>query len=116
INTFYTWTITNLSTNETTLSNIFKKFHNYLNETSNINDELILLKLKNFSHEQQISIYIENFGQKRKQFGKYEKCSFNTIIDLFHERIFIEYPILFISLINYENNMKENLYKKKISN
>ncbi|CAF2642989.1 unnamed protein product [Rotaria sp. Silwood2] len=116
IDTFYTWTITHLPTNETILSNLLKKFHIHLNETSNINDELILLKLKNFSHEQQICVYIENFGQKRKQFGKYEKRSFNTIIDLFHERIFIEYPILFISLLNDENHMKENLLRKKSSN
>jgi len=108
LDTFYTWTITRLPTKETTLSNILFKFQEHCNDKD--------LKLKNFSDQQQICVYIENFGQKRKQFGHYEKrCLFNTIIDLFHERIFIEYPILFISLIHNENEMKENLLSKKNS-
>jgi hypothetical protein len=104
IDSFYPWTITRLPTRETTLSNLLMKFQEHCNDKD--------LKLKNFSDEQQVCVYIENFGQKRKQFGKYEKRSFNTIIDLFRERIFIEYPILFISLINNENDMKENLLRK----
>ncbi|CAF3968327.1 unnamed protein product [Adineta steineri] len=106
---FYTWTITRLPTKETTLANLLVKFHEHCNEKK----DSISLNLKNFSNEQEICVYIENFGQKRKQFGKYEKRSFNTMIDLFRERIIIEYPILYISLINDENNMKENLLEKK---
>jgi len=102
LDTFYSWTITRLPTKETTLSNLLMKYQEHCKE-------------KNFSDEQQICVYIENFGQKRKQFGQYEKRSFNTMIDLFHERIFIEYPILFISLIINENQMKENLLRKKIN-
>ena len=113
IDTFYRWTITRLSTNETTLSNLLKKFHEHLNEKFHMNDNAKnLMKLRSFFDEEQIGVYIENFGQKRKQFGKYEKRSFNTILDLFHQRIFIEYPILFISLIKDEEKMKENLLRK----
>lgn len=93
-NSFNIWIVTRLPTQETTLSNLLLKFNE-----------------KTFSNEQEICVYIENFGQKRKQFGQYEKRSFNTMIDLFHQRIFIEYPVLFISLINNENEMKENLLK-----
>ena len=100
IDSFYTWSITRLPTKEVTLTNLLIKFQEHSNN-------------KNFSDENQVCVYIENFGQKRKQFGKYEKRSFNTIIDLFYERIFIEYPILYISLINDENNMKENLLNRK---
>jgi hypothetical protein len=100
LDSFHTWTITRLPTNETTLSNLLIKFQEDSNE-------------KKFSDEQKVCVYIENFGQKRKQFGQYEKRSFNTMIDLFRDRIFIEYPILFISLINNENEMKENLLRKK---
>jgi len=106
LDTFYIWTITRLPTKETTLSNLLLKFQEHCNDKD--------LKLKNLFNDQQICVYIENFGQKRKQFGHYEKrCLFNTMIDLFHERIFIEYPILYISLINNENEMKENLLRKK---
>jgi len=102
INSFHIWTITHLPTKETTLANILIKFHEQSNN-------------KTFSVDQeQICVYIENFGQKRKQFGQYEKRSFNnTMIDLFHQRIFIEYPVLFISLIKNENEMKEYLLNKK---
>jgi hypothetical protein len=110
LDSFYTWTITRLPTNETTLSNLLKKFRDHYNEKDSMP-----LKIKNFSDEQQVCVYIENFGQKRKQFGKYEKRSFKTIIDLFRERIFIEYPMLFISLIEDENDMKENLLRKKLN-
>jgi hypothetical protein len=69
---------------------------------------------KDFSDEEEVCVYIENFGQKRKQFGQYEKRFFTTMIDLFRERIFIEYPILFISLLKNENEMKENLFGNKL--
>jgi hypothetical protein len=100
LHSFHSWTITRLPTKETTLSNLLMKYEEYSNT-------------KDFSDEKQVCVYIENFGQKRKQFGQYEKRSFNTIMDLFRERIFIEYPVLFISLMNNENEMKEYLLNKK---
>lgn len=114
IDEFYSWTITRLPTNEATIENILSKFHSYLNEQTSIN-ESHREKLKNFSDVQQLCVYIENFGQKRKQFGRYEKRSFNTIIDLLRERVFIEYPTVFISLLNNENDMKEYLLRKTSS-
>ncbi len=93
---FHTWTITRLPTKQTTLSNLLMK-----------------LPEKDFSDEEEVCVYIENFGQKRKQFGQYEKRFFTTMIDLFRERIFIEYPILFISVLRNENKMKENLFGNK---
>jgi hypothetical protein len=100
LQSFHSWTITRLPTKETTLSNLLMKYEEHSNT-------------KDFSTEEQVCVYIENFGQKRKQFGQYEKRSFNTIVDLFRERIFIEFPVLFISLVDHENEMKEYLLNKK---
>ncbi|UJR08670.1 hypothetical protein I4U23_012928 [Adineta vaga] len=105
---FYPWTIKRLPTKDTTLTNLLEKFRDHCNENDSIRS-----KFKNISSEEEICVYIENFGQKRKQFGKYEKRSFHTMIDLFRERIFIEYPVLFISLLTDENHMKEHLLGKQ---
>jgi len=95
--TFQPWTTTRLPTDETTLSNLLIKYEN-----------------TKFTSPENLSVYIENFGQKRKQFGQYEKRQFQgTIIDLLRERVFIEYPILFICLSEHENRMKDHLYRKK---
>jgi hypothetical protein len=108
---FYTWTTTRLPTKETTLSNLLKKFHG--EKDGNLSNPDLKKFWQVSDAQEELCVYIENFGQKRKQFGHFEKRSFDTIIDLFRDRILIEYPILFISLNNDENEMKEKLVRKK---
>ena len=100
LESFQSWTITRLSTKDATLSHLLTKFQEYSQTT-------------HFSNVEQVCVYIENFGQKRKQFGQYEKRPFHTIVDLLRERVFIEYPILFITSIDHENRMKDFLLNKK---
>ena len=102
LESFQPWTITRLPTKDVTLSNLLIKYQEHSQTTD-------------FSNVEQVCVYIENFGQKRKQFGQYEKRPFQSIVDLFRERIFIEYPILFITLIDHENRMKDTLSNKKQS-
>ena len=61
----------------------------------------------------QLSVHIENFGHKRKQHGKYEKRTFNTLMELFCERTFIEYPTLYISVNTDDDAMREYLLRRK---
>jgi hypothetical protein len=110
--------MTRVPTEQTTLVNLLSKFHSYLCDKYAIADSNILLsshsdlmplKSKDFFQHDQLCVYTENYGQQRKQNGKYEKHAFHTMIDLFRNRIFIEYPVLFISLNQDENTMMNYL-------
>lgn len=94
---FHTCSITRLPTDQTNLSNLLSRC-----QTST----------ESF-REQSVSVFTENFGAQRKQNGKYQKSSplFQTMIDLFRSRMFIEYPVLFICLSTDENRMLEDLLK-----
>lgn len=96
---FQSWTITRLPTKDVTLSNLLTKYQEFSQTTD-------------FTDVNRVCVYIENFGQKRKQYGQYEQRPFQTIVDLLRERVFIEYPILFITLIDHENQMKDFLLNK----
>lgn len=91
-NFFVIWSIFRLPTSETTLENLLAKSPKEIPKEQN-----------------DISVFIENFGQQRKQNGKYEKLPFQTLSDLFRHRTFIEFPILFLCRSSDENSMLKNL-------
>ncbi|CAF1055730.1 unnamed protein product [Adineta ricciae] len=61
LDTFHTWTITRMPTKDTTLANLLGKFREA--------NQSVSPKVNNFSSEEQVCVYIENFGQKRTQFA-----------------------------------------------
>ena len=115
---FHIWSITRLPTEQTSLTELLSRFQRHLSQKYRIVDDqcshpdLVQLKLKNFFRNSQLSVYTENFGVQRKQRGKYEKKNFETMIDLFRDRTFIEYPVLFISLLEDEHLMNQSLGTK----
>lgn len=92
---FLIWSITRLPTNETTLENLLDRFHQ---THPNL-----------FLERTEIRVFTENFGAQRKQLGKYQKSSFQTMVDLFRNRAIIEYPILYLCREIDENAMLEKL-------
>lgn len=90
---FVTWSIVRLRTSETTLENLLAKAPNDVPKEKN-----------------DVAVYTENFGQQRKQNGKFEKsASFETFVELFRQRTFIEFPILFLCRSSDEKAMLEKL-------
>ncbi|CAF0828852.1 unnamed protein product [Didymodactylos carnosus] len=136
---FYEWTTIRIPTSKTTLKQILLKFHSDLIKThlyvdissdnekelsERLNElsssELQSLREKNFFKDlNQLSVWIENFGIKRKGYGHYEEKSqhidfkTDTIDKIFKDRTIIEYPTLFISLTDDTELMRNKLNKSE---